>query len=807
MSLLKPMFHPGLILALTCPFIQETEVAAPEAAPPALTASTEEPSGVLRFSLHEPNGFLIPGRLTFVQKGNQTPELFPGVDARPDNLAVRKNVVYCLSGEDSITVPVGRYTVYATRGIEYSQAREVLEIVEGQETEWHPVLRQEVSTAGWISGDFHLHTLTHSGHGDANLKERVISLIGEGIEFAVATDHNHNTDYGPTMEELEASEEMAAVVGNEISTPIGHFNAFPLDPDHAVIDAGLSDANKLFKLIRQETNEYGIEPVIQLNHPRWAGIDYFTAGGLDPITGLSTDPNWSRDFDTIELLNENEGWGYHDADTAGDLYVGAGLHSVLQDWYNLLNHGHRYFVVGNSDSHTVHRAFAGYPRNFVRSSTDSPKRINPAEIAHALKNGRSFISLGPFIDFQVNGQGPGEVVRTTQHNLLVTVKVKAPSWIYLNRIKIIVDGDEHSTFKLQPNVLENGAIRWPTMKAVVRIHRDSWIHVIVEGDEGLEPIVTGKRPILPLAISNPIWIQTTNDGQHTSMWTWALGSSATRKDLDGLSPSEAAMVLHAGAHQRVPDISGLVRSGLAYGERKVQLAALRAIEKLELRGLTPVLLAGLTNPGDPYLALTTCRALKATEVPGNEGRVAQLFDQFGRDSLMRYSKDLEILLEGQAVRDWMVIGHFESPDPSTLFEQSFGPEDDDSPQATFSGKGGLRGWQRAEASEAGYLDLAAIAPETAPASVSFAQTWLKSEADTEVLYAIGSDDGCRLWLNNEEIYRDQSRHGAHPMQQVGRMNLKAGYNLVLVGVENGGGPSGLYFRVLSPGITNQAEHP
>ena len=30
---------------------------------------------------------------------------------------------------------------------------------------------------GWVSGDFHLHTLTYSGHGDSNMPERIISIV------------------------------------------------------------------------------------------------------------------------------------------------------------------------------------------------------------------------------------------------------------------------------------------------------------------------------------------------------------------------------------------------------------------------------------------------------------------------------------------------------------------------------------------------------------------------------------------------------------------------------------------------------
>ena len=64
------------------------------------------------------------------------------------------------------------------------------------------ILAKELNTDGFVGGDMHLHTLTNSGHGDANLAERIISCTAEGLDWAVATDHNFITDYEPYMKEI-----------------------------------------------------------------------------------------------------------------------------------------------------------------------------------------------------------------------------------------------------------------------------------------------------------------------------------------------------------------------------------------------------------------------------------------------------------------------------------------------------------------------------------------------------------------------------------------------------------------------------
>lgn len=634
---------PLLLALLAHEVTRPQEATGPDLAPegPARTASSDEPHGVLSFELLRSDGQPIPGRLTFVRDGEVDLPLFPGVDARPQNLAVRKNVVYCLSGRDRITVPAGIYTVYASRGLEWSLARTELEIPEGGEVSWTAELRRELSTSGWISGDFHLHTLTHSGHGDSNMEERIISLVGEGVEFAVATDHNHNIDYRPTMESLGATGLMTPVVGNEVSAPIGHLNAFPLDPERPPVDSSLTDANELFKLIREEPNEHGVTPVIQLNHPRWEGIDYFTQTGLDPVTGTSDDPTYSGDFDTLEVLNENAGWGYHDADLDHGFSVGSSLHSVLEDWYHLLNRGHRYFAVGNSDSHTVHKAFAGYPRNFVRSSTDDPSRIDPAEVARELRAGRVFTTTGPFVHARIGDVESGGTVTSLDGRVLLQAKIDAAQWVLLNRAKIVVNGDIWNEMPLDPLVDPQGRIRWRTVLQPLVLQHDSWVHVIVEGDESLSPVVTGSpRPILPLAITNPIWIDADGDGQVRSLHSWALSECATRRSVAGLRPADAAAVVLAAAELRPEGAELLVRSALASEERKVRLAALRAVEALELQGLQPGLRAIMEGAGDPLLALAAWRALRAVGSDRVQQDLEGVRARFGRERVERYRNEL-----------------------------------------------------------------------------------------------------------------------------------------------------------------------
>lgn len=793
------------VLTLECA-LQDEAASTPAVEEPAPLADAEQPHGVLRYAITDHLGHPIPGRLTFVAEAGVIPDLFPNTRVRPHDLAVRRNVVYTLSGHGAITVPVGTYSVYATRGIEYELHAEQVEIHDGEEAIFTAALTSPVSTPGWISGDFHLHTLTYSGHGDSNLEERIISLIGEGVEFAVATDHNHNTDYGPTVEALAAGNEIKTITGNEVSVPIGHLNAFPLEPDRPVPDPDARDARELFRFIRGEPNRYGITPVIQLNHPRWGDIDILTKTGLDPITGGSVSPIYSPDFDTIEVFNANEGWGYYDADVAQDFSIGSGVHSALQDWFNLLNRGHRYVAVGNSDSHTVHHGFAGYPRNFVEVPIDQPSRVQPAMVAEALREGRCYTTFGPVLDFRVNGQPLGSLVSSDSGRVLVEVRLQTPTWILVNRVKIVVNGDVVATVELEPSVRADGRFYWPRIKQVVPLLHDSWIVVLVEGDESLDPIVCGgPRPVLPLAVTNPIRVDVDGDGKWTSTLDWARRECDDRINLDRLMPGDAAFLLLAAAGTNGRTAPQLVLAGLASKERRVQLAAMRAAEILAFPAFAPSLEALWRRATDPFTALTALRALAVCDTDGAPQRLALLLDRFDRKQVQRYSSELARLLPVEMVREWQVIGYFPNPSSTTLFEGDGGPPVGDDDGAEPEGKDGPVRWIDATVSESGFVDLSAIDPERRDASISYARTYLLVDEAKEVLYTLGSDDGCRLWVGSEEVYRDQTRHGARPLQQVGKLRLAAGWNRVVIGVENGGGPTGLYFGVLDASVRASAE--
>ncbi|MFK7978348.1 MAG: CehA/McbA family metallohydrolase, partial [Saprospiraceae bacterium] len=448
----------------------------------------------------------MPAKLVILQEN----EPFEHGLASTDDLACRGHTVYSRTGKGSFQLPAGAYEIWFGKGMEYNVEVQKIVLDNRQSTNLKASLKRELNPKGYIGGDMHLHTFTFSGHGDANVEERLISCVAEGLEWAVATDHNAVLDYAPYMKKLGLENYMATAVGNEVSTPIGHFNTYPLASGSERVNAKISVGKELFDTIRTA----GLpNTMIQINHPRWVDSDFFNTKGLDPFYGVSKHPEWDWDFDAFEVLNENFGIGWRDAPD--------NKFSVKQDWFNMLNQGLRKTGLGNSDSHSVIAQIAGVPRNYIRSTSDKPTQIDNQEIVKNIKNQQVSVARGIFVNMETSaGQGIGSTVKlaTEQPALILNLTVQAASWISCHKAELVENGVVIQTFDIPENTDVNRLITTVTLQP----KKDSWYALIAYGNVPMAPMVQGtEKPVLPMGFTNPIWVDADSDGAITSLYDYA----------------------------------------------------------------------------------------------------------------------------------------------------------------------------------------------------------------------------------------------------------------------------------------------
>lgn len=245
---------------------------------------------------------------------------------------------YAIDGTLTMTARPGTYTVVVGRGIEYDRVEIPVALEAGKSVAINAVLKHVVDTSGYVGGDFHLHSV-FSLDSNAKLTDRIASYAGEGVEYAVSTDHNFVVDYRATIEKLGMQRFINSAIGLELTTiDRGHFNGFPLDRGPGTVDEdtiasrtygsfewALRDPGDIFADLRSRGRKVAGSDtpspiVLQVNHPRDSILGYFDQYGVDAETlevkgqsGLiAPDPiqhpefskdAFSFDFDAVEVFN------------------------------------------------------------------------------------------------------------------------------------------------------------------------------------------------------------------------------------------------------------------------------------------------------------------------------------------------------------------------------------------------------------------------------------------------------------------------------------------------------------------------
>jgi len=448
----------------------------------------------IRFAIYElPHRRKVPGRLTFVgAHGSETPDF-----GSYDNADGALNIVASL-GDGLRPIAPGWYRIIASRGFEYTTHEKVLHVPEGKTVCAQFFLRRVLNTDGWIAIDPHQHC-SNSFDSSVSPRDRIISNLAEGVECIVMTDHDHITDLSWLVSEMGLRRMLLTIPGQEISTRhLGHFNAFPIPIEHGVIAWEGKGISEIFSCVRSLS---GVQ-VIQVNHPR-IGRSYFNVVQLDWKTGTSSHPEWSTEFDCVEVLNAKM------MHTLGE---------ALRDWFALLNSGLRVTATGGSDSHHIAQQEVGYPRCFAFVGCDDIAEVTCDDVVRAFRAGKVIVSMGPFVTMTINGHGIGRLVSSRGRRIKLRIIVQAAPWVDVSEVKLIENGVLVKRFRVKParNIVRFDRTLWMAPR------RDAWYVALVYGDKPLSPVVSdyagydGTRyQVKPFAMTNPVWVDADGDGRFT----------------------------------------------------------------------------------------------------------------------------------------------------------------------------------------------------------------------------------------------------------------------------------------------------
>ncbi|MGV3771282.1 MAG: CehA/McbA family metallohydrolase [Verrucomicrobiales bacterium] len=472
--------------------------------------SLESLKGSVQIEVKE-KGNPVPARITVV---NQNRDSFGGglapvwAEASP-YIAVRPGVVYSVQSITKLELLEGAYTIYASRGPEYTVATNSISVASGSTNSITMEIARVAEVSGFVSVDTHVHTLSFSKHGDATLDERLLTIAGEGINIPIATEHNLHTSYEPRARELGLTKFFHPIAGNEVTTTQGHFNLFPVTVESSPTNPKLTNWTELISEMRRVPDSQ----MVILNHP-WdvhSGFRPFAATNFIGLTGRNLRGD-DFTFDGMELINSGA--------------MRSDWMEPFRGWFGLLNRGLRIVGVGASDSHDVSRFIVGQGRTYI-STKGMGKEFNPALIWKNLREGRAIVSLGLVPQIQVNERfSAGDIVQTRNGKVNVEVSLSPSPWMQVTNIMLYVNGQQlKNDLTENPIHHENEGKRYVRVFELEAKNHDYYIAAIASGPGVTAPYWPLARPYQPsskafvpmlLGATNPVYVDADNDGKWTS---------------------------------------------------------------------------------------------------------------------------------------------------------------------------------------------------------------------------------------------------------------------------------------------------
>jgi hypothetical protein len=153
--------------------------------------------------------------------------------------------------------------------------------------------------------------------------------------------------------------------------------------------------------------------------------------------------------------------------------------------------------------------------------------------------------------------------------------------------------------------------------------------------------------------------------------------------------------------------------------------------------------------------------------------------------------------ERRFVTQWLLAGPFDAPDLDSL-AVAYPPEKEIALDRTYAGKPGLKAaWRKAASGPDGLVDLSGIFKPNEQV-LAYGLAYVQSPDDWITHVLLGSDDGVRVWLNDELVHSNPAYRGHSVDQDRIKVLLRKGWNKLLIKVAQGGGGWGFSLRFADP---------
>ena len=382
------------------------------------------------------------------------------------------------NGSLSIPVLPGAYQLVVHRGMRFDVFQQEITVTPGDTIKFDVSLEAAYSHPGWVLADPHIHA-SPSSDGRITMEDRLVNCAGVGLELHFGTDHDHIADYGPLLNPLGIDSVLQTVVADEVSPfARGHINAYPLESIPNEPNGGAwiwwNDPQPSTQAQFDLLHERHPDVLIQINHAFEMGL----LGAADWRPGkINKKDYWSPDFEAFELMN------------------GGSYDEYIAPYFDMVNRGMRIAPMGTSDAHG-YAGRLGMSATFMYFGSDGPSAYTPDRLREVVTQGRTLVSRGVFLELS---ELPGSTIVGTS-TLVVTAK--SPSWIVVDRLELLKNGEVVET------------VEGTEAAFVLDADADAVFTVMAHGDTPMAPVWNNRTPF---AMSAPYFWDRDGDGWEPSL--------------------------------------------------------------------------------------------------------------------------------------------------------------------------------------------------------------------------------------------------------------------------------------------------
>ena len=430
-----------------------------------------------------------------------------------------KSLRYAPRGTFEESIPPGEYEVIIAHGPEYDAIFGDLTVPAGGTVSLTGKLKRVVDTTGWISSDFHSHS-SPSGDNTGSQLGRVLNLAADHVEFIPCTEHNRIDTYQPHIDRLNIGEFVSTCSGMELTgSPLllNHQNAFPLKYKPHWQDGGgpVTDTDVEKQIERLSRWDDNSEKLVQVNHPDFGWLFRDRDGDAEPDEGH---PRILPHIDVVEIHPIPDILTLA-PDVTASTYKG---NNRIFNWLQMLNQGRRFVGVVNTDAHYNYHE-SGWLRNWIKSPTDDPAKVQPLDIVRAAEAGALIMSNGPFLEVSMREVGSkgtvigGQDLEAKSGQVEIDVRVQCPNWLDIDRVFVLVNGridkKHHYRKATSPNLFRSGVVKFQ-QKLTLELEKDAHVIVVTGADGRTLGKVHGPTwgQHHPAAFHNPVFVDVDGNG-------------------------------------------------------------------------------------------------------------------------------------------------------------------------------------------------------------------------------------------------------------------------------------------------------